>query len=938
MNPRSVYNKVEEFHAFMEEEMVDLLLMSESWERENLKLNEIIKLEDHEVISNVYQRTGVGGRPAIIVNKKKYSIRNLTNTLIQVPWGVEAVWCLLTPKNLSNQSKIQNIACCALYSKPGSKKKSLLLDHISESFSILSKKFGKGLHFVIAGDSNDLKLDSILSLSPKMSQIVQNWTRLNPPAILDPILTTLSNYYQVPLCLDPLDPDPDKNGKASDHKIVLVKPITVINNRSARKFREIKVRPFTDSGMEKMRNWFMEQSWDQVFKEESANEKANIFQQLLLKALDDFFPEKIRRICNEDQVWITHKLKLLDRKRKRVFHKERRSEKWKSLNKLFKQEIKSAKSQFYRKTVADLKQKSPGQWYSSLKRITSMDQQDDQINVDEISNLTDQEQAEKIADKFSSLPNQYEALKKGDITVPPFCEEEVPQFHPGRVWQLLSQLKTNKATVVGDFPAKLSKHFAAYIAEPLTDIINTAIRRGEYPQLYKYEVCTPVPKCRPPKTTSDLRNISGLLTFDKIMETLISEIIISDMSDNLDPSQYGNQRGLSIQHYLIGMLHRILTALDNNSRRETFAVVANMIDWDNAFPRQCAKLGVESFMNNGVRPALIPVLINYFQDRQMVVKWHGCLSVPRKLAGGGPQGATLGLLEYLSQSNHNADFVSESDRFKFIDDLTVLEIINLLTVGISCFNLKQQVASDLATHNQFIDPEQLESQKYLDQINEWTKEQKMKINEKKTKYMIFNFTQNYQFSTRLKINNQPIEMIEHTRLLGTIVQNNLSWDLNTKELVRKANARMELLRKVSSFSPGIEDLKTIYIMYVRSILEHSATLWHSSLSKENRDDLERVQKTAFRIILGERFKTYKQALQLLDLQTLDQRREQLCLTFAKRASKHPKFMHFFPLNQKFHQMNTRNVEKYKVQHAHTERLKKSAIIYMQNILNEDEKA
>ena len=87
----------------------------------------------------------------------------------------------------------------------------------------------------------------------------------------------------------------------------------------------------------------------------------------------------------------------------------------------------------------------------------------------------------------------------------------------------------------------------------------------------------------------------------------------------------------------------------------------------------------------------------------------------------------------------------------------------------------------------------------------------MKINEKKTKYMIFNFTKNYQFSTRLKINKQPIEMIEHTRLLGTIVQNNLRWDMNTKQLVRKANARMELLRKVSSFSPGIEDLKIIYM-------------------------------------------------------------------------------------------------------------------------------
>ena len=56
------------------------------------------------------------------------------------------------------------------------------------------------------------------------------------------------------------------------------------------------------------------------------------------------------------------------------------------------------------------------------------------------------------------------------------------------------------------------------------------------------------------------------------MEQLISELIISDMSVFIDPAQYGNQRGVSIQHYLINMIHKILTALDTNSRRETFAV------------------------------------------------------------------------------------------------------------------------------------------------------------------------------------------------------------------------------------------------------------------------------------------------------------------------------------------------------------------------------
>ena len=98
--------------------------------------------------------------------------------------------------------------------------------------------------------------------------------------------------------------------------------------------------------------------------------------------------------------------------------------------------------------------------------------------------------------------------------------------------------------------------------------------------------------------------------------------------------------------------------------------------------------------------------------------------------GGGPQGATLGLLEYLSQSNNSADIVSESDRFKFIDDLSALEIVNLLTVGITSFNLKVQVPSDIPQHNQYIPSENLESQVWLDNINEWTKKRKMMINEK----------------------------------------------------------------------------------------------------------------------------------------------------------------------------------------------------------------
>ena len=118
INPRSIYNKIDEFHEFVKEEEVDVIFISESWEREHLPLDKIIHLEDFVTISNVSQRREIGGRPALVVNTKKYHVQNVTNSLVQIPWGVEAVWCVLTPKNITHDSKIQKIACCALYSKP----------------------------------------------------------------------------------------------------------------------------------------------------------------------------------------------------------------------------------------------------------------------------------------------------------------------------------------------------------------------------------------------------------------------------------------------------------------------------------------------------------------------------------------------------------------------------------------------------------------------------------------------------------------------------------------------------------------------------------------------------------------------------------------------------------------------------------------------------
>ena len=112
----------------------------------------------------------------------------------------------------------------------------------------------------------------------------------------------------------------------------------------------------------------------------------------------------------------------------------------------------------------------------------------------------------------------------------------------------------------------------------------------------------------------------------------------------------------------------------------------------------------------------------------MKVKWHGHFSSERELNGGGPKGSTFGIWEYLSQSNDNAQCLDEEDRFKFVDDLSFLEVIYLLNVGIATYNIHAHVPSNIPTHNQVIMGNNLKTQSQLNSINEWTNQQKMKLN------------------------------------------------------------------------------------------------------------------------------------------------------------------------------------------------------------------
>ena len=129
-----------------------------------------------------------------------------------------------------------------------------------------------------------------------------------------------------------------------------------------------------------------------------------------------------------------------------------------------------------------------------------------------------------------------------------------------------------------------------------------------------------------------------------------------------------------------------------------------------------------------------------------------------------------------------------------------------------------------------------------------------------------------EFATRLTINGRTIDRVEETKLVGMWVTTWLDWEKNTREICKKAYARMTMITKLKYAGVTVEDLIHIYILYIRSLLEYCSVVWHSTLTADMSHDIECVQKLCLKIILGQKYSGFDNALEATGLGKLFNRR------------------------------------------------------------------
>ena len=460
-------------------------------------------------ISNPRPSTRNGGGVAIVVNCERFSCERLN---INIPGGLEVVYGLLKPK--CSSAKYKKIILCSFYSPPTTRSNSKLSDHIVVTLQMLSTKY-PNCPIILGGDKNQMDITPILNCGLRLRQINVKPSRKGK--ILDVIIMNIFQHYNLPIIAPPLNPDNPNNGKPSDHSVPIAIPHTDRYNPPARNYRIHQYRPLPVSSVKKFGQWIVGEQWDNISNNLSPTEQVCRFQSLLNQKLDKFCPQKTVKLGTHEKPFITSELKTLKRKKMREYNKRGKTDKYNKLADIFDIKYKAAAQSYLRKNMDTLKNNNPGKAYCVLKRLGAQpgDCTDSQgftlpTHLDE--NLSNKQSAEKIADHFAGISQQFSPLNPALLPerVLSKLEEESrpPTITESETFDKIEAAKKPKSGVPGDLPCTIIKEFGVELAKPLSIIINNIFRTAEWPADWLVEYVTPLGKVPQPETEDDLRPIS----------------------------------------------------------------------------------------------------------------------------------------------------------------------------------------------------------------------------------------------------------------------------------------------------------------------------------------------------------------------------------------------------------------------------------------------
>ena len=384
-------------------------------------------------------------------------------------------------------------------------------------------------------------------------------------------------------------------------------------------------------------------------------------------------------------------------------------------------------------------------------------------------------------------------------------------------------MKCKKSTGLDNISCKLLKTAAPYIADSLTYVYNLFIDTTSIPDSLKCAKCVPVHKSGDFSNVTNFRPISVLSLLCKPFERHIFKNLYFffekfKLFHNL---QSAFRKGHSCETALLNVTERLYNTCNNGKLAGLV-----FIDFSKAFDMIDHSKLLSKLKHYAVSDHTIGIFESYLSNRTQSVCINSKQSTLLPIKYGVPQGSILGPLLFSIFINDLPLCINTSESNLFADDTTLLSL-----------------ASNVATLNENLNIS-------MDALKRWCISNLMFVNAKKSGCMLVCTRQKRMKlpcgTLHIHFNNDTIPQVTHHRLLGVILDQNLTWGNHIDKTCYKISSKIYLLNRIKNFI-DIETRKLFYFAYIQPYLDYCSSVWgHTYQSNISR--ISSLQKRALKRI------------------------------------------------------------------------------------------